>query len=404
MLDIVPSSQNKVLDKRSLYAGIFIVLCILLALVYRADMKNKKTKKDEIKKPINQKILLTNSESKQMWFDQQSLDLEEVVNQHNEKEITEGIVKNISSKQDELNNIIDQKKNESEIEISQLNLQQEYETKRAYYQALKSKMSIDVRSHSELLFTDASFSEIKNVNKSESNKLSTSSLRGLADSLSKNLETHDQEYKANFLKENQGGINYLSAIKENPISEFEIKAGSIISAALITGINSDLPGNIVAQVTRNVFDSIQGKSVLIPQGSRLIGKYDSRISFGQNRALVIWSRLIFPDGASINLANMQGVDAAGFAGFNDRVDRHYPRIYGNATLLSLVGSAFEFLVPDREKSDSGETFARNVGEQLGQITQEQLQREIDVPPTIIIEPGYKFNVLVMKDMILEPIT
>lgn len=210
-----------------------------------------------------------------------------------------------------------------------------------------------------------------------------------------------QQHKEAFLKADFTGGEYLPHFKKSPLSPYEVKAGSIIPAAMVSGLNSDLPGHAIAQVRENVYDTVTGNYLLIPQGSRLIGDYDSQISFGQNRALVVWRRLIFPDGSSLNLDKMQGVDIAGYAGFKDKVNNHYLRIYGNALLLSLVGAGFDFTKQNNSTSETEDAVVASIGEQLAQVTTEVLRRNINVQPTIIIRPGYKFNVIVMKDIILE---
>lgn len=191
-----------------------------------------------------------------------------------------------------------------------------------------------------------------------------------------------------------------------PLSPYEVKAGSVIPAALITGINSDLPGAVIAQVREHVYDTVSGNFLLIPQGAKLIGRYDSQISFGQDRALVVWNRMIMPDGKSIDLGAMQGVDIAGYAGFNDRVNNHYLRIYGNALLMSLVGGGYELLANPNQNNnninDPQSVIAANVGLQLAQLTNQITRRNINIQPTIEISQGYRFNVMVMKDLILQP--
>jgi type IV secretion system protein VirB10 len=215
-----------------------------------------------------------------------------------------------------------------------------------------------------------------------------------------------QDRKAAFLRDGVAAGEYLPHMKKPPLSPYEIKAGTYIPAALITGINSDLPGNIVAQVTENVYDTADGQYALIPQGARLVGMYDSQVTFGQNRALVVWTRLIFPDGASVNLERMQGVDIAGYAGFKDRVDNHYLRIYGNALLLSLVGAGYDLLNKpgDQEKNNATQSVAANVGQKLADVSSESIKNNLNTQPTIMIRPGYKFKVMVMKDMVLEDLT
>jgi type IV secretory pathway VirB10-like protein len=230
------------------------------------------------------------------------------------------------------------------------------------------------------------------------------------DPTGESYDTQNAQYsKGAFLTQDNGKNiqdHYVLDTLHAPVSPYEIKAGTVIPAALITGINSDLPGQIIAQVREQVFDTVSGNYLLIPQGAKLIGRYDSQISFGQDRALVVWNRLIMPDGKSIDLESMQGVDIAGYAGFHDRVNNHYLRIYGNALLMSLVGGGYELLANPRQNNnninDPQSIIAANVGLQLAQLTNQITRRNINIQPTIEISQGYRFNVMVMKDLVLEP--
>ena len=236
------------------------------------------------------------------------------------------------------------------------------------------------------------------------------SATGSKDSVLPNLmgqlgrDINSQDSKQAFLKNPGSDDDYLENSKKKPRSSFEVKAGSYIPAALMTGINSDLPGNVNAQVTENVYDSVTGNYLLIPQGAKLVGEYNSNLSFGQQRVQVVWNRIIFPDGKSIEIEKMQGADMAGFTGFHDKVDNHYLRIYGNAVLLSLMGAGYDILNQKAEQStDPRETVAASVGQKLADVSEQSLQKNMDVQPTVIIDPGYKFKIFVMKDMVLENI-
>jgi type IV secretion system protein TrbI len=217
-------------------------------------------------------------------------------------------------------------------------------------------------------------------------------------------DLNNQDGKQSFLKKVDSDDDYLGNPKKKPRCPYEVKAGSYIPAALITGINSDLPGSVNAQVTENVYDTVTGNYLLIPQGTKLVGEYNSNVTFGQNRVQVIWDRIIFPDGASLNLEKMQGVDIAGNSGFQDKVDNHYLKIYGNAVLLSLMGAGYDILNQKAEQTtDPRETVAASVGQKLADVSGQTLQRNMDVQPTLIIDPGYKFKIMVMKDIVLEEI-
>jgi len=184
-----------------------------------------------------------------------------------------------------------------------------------------------------------------------------------------------------------------------PVSPYIVQAGSIIPAALITGIRSDLPGQITAQVTQNVYDSPTGKILLIPQGSRLIGEYSSEISAGQNRVLLAWDRLILPGGRSILFDRQPGADAAGMAGLQDRTNYHWGNMLKAALVSTLLGVGTEFATD----GDDRLTRALRYGTQntVNQSGQQLVQREINVPPTVTVRPGYPLRVIVTRDLVLE---
>ncbi|WP_447763342.1 TrbI/VirB10 family protein [Sphingopyxis panaciterrae] len=186
-----------------------------------------------------------------------------------------------------------------------------------------------------------------------------------------------------------------------PSSPFILQAGAVIPAALITGIRSDLPGQISAQVTQNVFDSPTGRILLIPQGARLVGEYDSEVVAGQSRVLLAWDRLILPGGRSIRLDRQPGSDASGMAGLEDRVDNHWGRMLRAALISSLLGVGTEFA----SSRDSELVRALRAGVQDGtnEASRRVVERELSVPPTLTIRPGFAFRVIVTRDLLLEPI-
>ncbi len=186
-----------------------------------------------------------------------------------------------------------------------------------------------------------------------------------------------------------------------PASPYVVQAGSIIPAALITGVRSDLPGQITAQVTANVYDSITGRTLLIPQGARLIGEYDSEIVAGQTRVLLAWDRLILPDGRSIILERQPGADGAGFAGLQDRVNQHWGNLLKAAAISTLLGVGAEL----GNDGDGNLTRAIRQGTQdtINQSGQQIVRRQLDVKPTLTIRPGHPLRVLLTRDLVLEPI-
>ncbi len=186
-----------------------------------------------------------------------------------------------------------------------------------------------------------------------------------------------------------------------PASRYVVQAGSVISASLITGIRSDLPGQITAQVTENVYDSPTGKSLLIPQGSRLIGVYDSQVAFGQSRVLLVWTRLIMPNGRSIVLERQQGADTAGYAGLQDEVDNHWGALFKAAALSTLLGVGTE-LGSSSQDSDIIRALRRGASDSANQTGQQVVRRNLNIQPTLTIRPGFPVRVIVNRDLMLEP--
>ncbi|MFA6162219.1 MAG: TrbI/VirB10 family protein [Methylobacter sp.] len=207
-----------------------------------------------------------------------------------------------------------------------------------------------------------------------------------------------------FAGSGQGDRWKLDSQPEAPRSPYELRAGFVVPAVLISGINSELPGQIMAQVSQDVFDTPTGKWRLIPQGSRLVGSYASDMAYGQSRVLVGWQRIVFPDGKAMDIGSMPGADSAGYAGFNDQVNNHYARLFGSAILMSAVTAGFALSQPQTigtngilTQSASG-AMSQALGQQLGHTTAQLIAKNMNVAPTLEIRPGYRFNVIVTKDM------
>ncbi len=179
-------------------------------------------------------------------------------------------------------------------------------------------------------------------------------------------------------------------------------AGTVIPAALLTAINSDLPGQVVASVTAPVYDTATGQRLLIPQGSRLLGQYDSHVEFGQRRVLMAWTRLILPDTSSIVLDRVPATDAAGNSGLEDEVDWHWKRLLAGAALSTLIGVGSELAAPDRGSGTNGPViaFRESAQDTINQVGQELTRRNLNVQPTLAIRPGFPVRVLVNKDLVL----
>lgn len=185
-----------------------------------------------------------------------------------------------------------------------------------------------------------------------------------------------------------------------PASPYVVHAGSVIPAALITGLSSDLPGQVTAQVTAHVYDSLTGRHLLIPQGARLIGEYDSQISFGQNRLLLAWTRLILPDGRSIVLERQPGADAAGQAGLQDRTNYHWGMMLRAAAVSTLLGVGTELASDD--DGDLARALRRGTQDTFNQAGQQLVRRQLNVQPTLTIRPGMPVRVIVTHDLVLAP--
>jgi type IV secretion system protein VirB10 len=188
---------------------------------------------------------------------------------------------------------------------------------------------------------------------------------------------------------------------ERPAGADVVQAGSVIPAALVTGLRSDLPGEITAQVTQDVYDTPTGHILLIPQGARLIGQYDAQITFGQSRALLVWNRLIMPNGHSIVLERQPGVDTAGYAGLEDEVDNHWGALF-EAAILSTVLSVGSEAGTSNNENNLAQAIRQGASQSFNQTGEQVVARSLNVQPTITIRPGFPLNVLVTRDLLLEP--
>lgn len=222
---------------------------------------------------------------------------------------------------------------------------------------------------------------------------------GLPAGMSAKSDANLQDRKLAFASDGADADIYNPHSVEDPVSPYQVLAGTLIPASLVTGINSDLPGTIIAQVTQPVYDTIGGHYLLIPQGSRLIGRYQSEVSFGQNRALIAWDRIIFPDGTSI-VISAPGADAQGFAGLSDRTDHHWDRVFVAAGLATILGIGAE-LGADGD-DEIARAINRGTNDTLNQAGQRIVDRNLGIQPTIRIRPGWPVRVIVTRDLILRP--
>lgn len=215
---------------------------------------------------------------------------------------------------------------------------------------------------------------------------------------------HDQNYqqrKLDFLnRKSEQGI-YNPHGLQDPASPDEVLAGTVIAASLLTGVNSDLPGLITAQVTENVYDSVTGRTLLIPQGSKLIGSYDSVVAFGQSRALLVWQRIVMPDGSSIQIDNLPATDPAGYSGLEDEVDYHTWSLLKGIALSTLLGVGGQVSF-GTQQSNLVQAIRESTQESTNQAGQRIVQKELNIQPTITVRPGWPLRVVVHRDLVLRP--
>ena len=186
-----------------------------------------------------------------------------------------------------------------------------------------------------------------------------------------------------------------------PASANMLQAGAVIPAALITGIRSDLPGQITAQVTENIYDSPTGRILLVPQGTRVVGQYDNGVGFGQRRVLLVWSRLIFPNGRSMVLERQPGADAEGYAGLEDGVDYHWGELFKAAALSTILSVGAEAGTSQNENS-LVQALRQGASNSVSQTGQQIVSRQLNIAPTLTIRPGFPVRVIVTRDLVLEP--
>jgi type IV secretion system protein VirB10 len=196
---------------------------------------------------------------------------------------------------------------------------------------------------------------------------------------------------------------------ENPV-RYQLRAGFVIPAVLLSGVNSEVPGTIIAQVAQDVYDNATGTELLIPQGARLIGSYAANVQYGQSRLFVVWQRIVYPDGRALDIGAEPGTDSAGYAGFKDRVDSHWVRIFGSAVVMSAISAGVAYS-QDRNGQVSGNYSAPSFGQELSAATGQQfgqaaaklLEKNLDIAPTLKIRPGYRFSVLLIRDFVFPGI-
>lgn len=215
-----------------------------------------------------------------------------------------------------------------------------------------------------------------------------------------NADPNAQQRKADFVSAKDSGPDVEPHALTQAASANMLSAGSVIAGSLITGLRSDLPGLVIAQVTQQVFDSATGRTLLIPQGARLVGSYDSLVTFGQRRALIVWQRIVMPDGSSIRLDNVPATDMSGYAGLEDQVDAHTWQVIKGAAISTLLGLGSELTFTGER--DLVQAIRQSTQQSVSWAGDQLVSRSLQVQPTITIRPGAPMRLVVQRDLVLKP--
>ena len=373
--DLVPKVNVKNLNKNVIYAiagGVFIVI-FMIALI------PKKEKSKEIKEKINvsDRELVTNLPSDYKNIKEEEIPDLKPTEQQNSDTYTPSTYDQTTYNQ---------------TAYTPNNYEQSYETPKEENTSYKK---------SKISFTKEAVNNTQNTN---SQGTAVENLNGQNNQKTEDYDQNRQASKEKFLQEQRGSGFYLNSFQQSQISPYEIKVGSIIPAVLVTSINSDLPGGIIAQIRENVYDSTTGKHLLLPQGSKIYGIYDSNISYAQNRILIVWQRIVLPNGESISLENMLGVDLSGSAGLRDKTNYHSLQLLRGVVLSAVFGAGTAIVTYEKDGDNNYMSEAgRGAGENIDTIGQKMADKDLNRQPTIEIRQGNKFNILVHKDMILKPL-
>ena len=394
-----PSKPKGAANKKPMYIMLLVVLIMALGLMYSLTATKKKAADAEKKAPDVASMPLAKSQGSEALALPPSKPGMAVVTSPNEKAARKPLV----------------------VEMSEPKGQEDPEEKRRdeqYLAALSAPM-ITPASHNSGGQTEGG----DNNNKGGNHATTTNSIQSGNSAIPAAMTAsgeHPNGYDpaSNIDKEkffdraDTGNSGWLSRYTREAGRPLEIKTGTIIPAVMVGGINSDLPGVMIAQVSQNVYDTATGQNLLIPQGAKLYGAYDSRVIYGQERVLTAWNRVIFPDGSSVTLGAMPGADMSGYSGFNDKVNNHYIRIFGSAFLMSMITGATSYAVDSMGNNQNNnnnnvngsttttfqDAMAAALAAQMGQATMAMLQKNLNIAPTLEIRPGYQFNVVATKDV------
>lgn len=382
-----PKSENKINKKKISIVGLGLIILLTIFVIISSVVSSK------IKE-----ISSTNSDKKQ----------ETVSAAATRKKITEN--SGYAGQKSQFLDLNKENINKSEIkpEIKpEIKLEENFdEALRNYYEQLLQEELAARRS--VIQFENTEQQQNKNSNNNSfigaNTNTNISGMAGLG-----NMLQQDQN-KIKEKKEFLNGVNEEQITIYNPyeiispLSEYQINAGSIIPGIFITGVKSTLPGRMIGQVRENVYDSVTGNHLLIPKGARLLGMYDSNVTFGQNRIMIIWERILFPNGNSIQLDRFAGTDLSGYAGVTGKVNNHYGKLLTSVVLSSIIGAGTAIVTNDDDNDkDWQQAAGEGAGEQIINIGTKFAEKVMNISPEITISTGQKFNIIVNSDMILQPL-
>jgi type IV secretion system protein VirB10 len=398
---IMPSKQKllgqvakvKTVNKLGYYIALGTFLAVGSAFVF-AEMGNNVASQDEnsILSTAKKKTLNTVIDTEEIKPKDISLNIKQD-NQPNQQ-----IASHANNNNDYMNKVLAEEAKEREAIYNNNSNYQSANKKGNIDIPLSSKNNIDSHNTANMPNIPV-MPNIPNLQNIDAQMPSMADFAGLGGGSDPNMQAKKEKFTSK-----SGNFDYLDSQLQQPRSEKEIKAGTVIPAILANSINSDLPNMINAIVSEDVYDSITHTHIIIPKGTKLNGIYDSNLSFGQNGLAVVLNRLVFNNGSTFDLGSMSGADQSGNSGFRDKVNNHYGRTFGSAILVALIGSGMQLSQPKNRTStsnDAQETITANMAQQTGNTAQGILNKMINVQPTITIKAGYRFNVMVNKDFIIE---
>lgn len=381
-----PESENKINKKKISLVGLGLILVLFIFVIISSIVSTK------LKKISNPK-----SEQKQETVSASNSRKKIIDNKGYEGEKSQFLVQNKEKSKNTFNNSNNVKEIKSKVQIEE----KLDESLKAYYEQLLQE-ELSARK-SVIQFDDPEQRQQTNAGFIPGTTTNTS-MPNLGNILPQEADQNKIKEKKEFLKGvNEDKISIYNPYEViSPLSEYQVNAGSIIPGIFITGVKSTLPGRMIGQVRENVYDSTTGNHLLIPKGARLLGIYDSNVTFGQDRIMIIWERIIFPNGKSIQLDRYAGTDLSGYAGVTGKVNNHYGKLLTSVVLSSLIGAGTAIVENDND-DDWKRSAGEGAGEQIINIGTKFAEKIMNISPEITIATGQKFNIIVNSDMVLEPV-